>query len=280
MITGHLFLLSDTTMSELIITEKQSKGSQLAGSLIKRLSQAIDDIDEQAAAERVAALRRKRPLTSPSDLADNLIYNKCLQTAVIGAVSSSTSILPGVGTLASLTVGTAADISLTFKAQAELVLELAILHNHILSPDRKKQVVLLITGISAGTSSAARRAGQKIALKTSEKFAENGFIKAIPFVGIGASAAMNIAMTYAIGVRAKAYFSLGEAEMLDIKTSMRAITGIDGRRIKAGLIKAGAKIRQSPKERPLTITAVKQSIKQLTSKAGAKVKRVLPNKNQ
>ncbi len=267
-------------MSELIVTEQQSKSNPLIDLLNERLSQAIASIDEQAAVERVAALRRKRPLTSLPQLADKLIYDKCLQTAVIGATSSSASILPGIGTLASLTIGTAADISLTFKAQAELVLELAILHNHILSPDKKKQVVLLITGISAGTSSAARRTGQKIALKTSEKFAEKEFIKAIPFVGIGASAAMNIAMTYAIGVRAKAYFSLGEAEMLDIKRSIRAITGIDGRKIKAGLIKAGAKIRQSPKERPRAITAVKQSIKQLTSKASAKVKRVIPNKNQ
>ncbi len=234
---------------------------------MERLAQVIDDTDEQAAAARVDALRQQRPLSPPSQLADKLITDKCMQTAVIGAVSSGASIIPGLGSFASLTVGVAADISLTFKAQAELVIEMAYLYNHQLAPDEKRRIVLLVTGASAGANAIARRTGRRIALKTGEKFAEKGIVKAIPFVGIGASAATNVAMTYAIGVRAKAYFSLGPDEMLDTRASLRAITGVDGRKLVAGL-------RNTSKDMPAAIAAAGRSAKQLADKAGQGVKGV------
>lgn len=254
-------------MSELAIVEEQKNSTGVANTLMERLARVIDDTDEQAAAARVDALRRQRPLSSQSQLADKLITDKCMQTAVIGAVSSGASIIPGLGSFASLTVGVAADISLTFKAQAELVIEMAYLYNHPLTPDEKRRIVLLVTGTSAGANAIARRTGRRIALKTGEKFAEKGIVKAIPFVGIGASAATNVAMTYAIGVRAKAYFSLGPDEMLDTRASLRAITGVDGRKLAAGL-------RKSSKDMPAAIAAAGRSAKQLASKAGEGVKGV------
>ena len=252
-------------MSELIVVNGQKDSIGLATTLMERLAQVIDDTDEQAAAARVAALRRQRPLSPPSQLADKLIYDKCMQTAVIGAVSSGASVIPGLGSFASLTVGVAADISLTFKAQAELVIEIASLYNHPLAPDEKRRIVLLVTGASAGANAIARRTGRRIALKTGEKFAEKGIVKAIPFVGIGASAATNVAMTYAIGARAKAYFSLGPDEMLDTGATLRAITGVDGRKLAAGL-------RNTSRDMPAAIAAAGRSAKQLASKAGQSVK--------
>jgi len=252
-------------VSELTVVNDQKNNGGLTNTLMGRLAKVIDDTDEQAAAARVEALRRQRPLSSPSQLADKLIYDKCMQTAVIGAVSSGASVVPGLGSFASLTVGVAADISLTFKAQAELVIEIAYLYNHPLVPDEKRRIVLLVTGASAGANAIARRTGRRIAVKTGEKFAEKGILKAIPFVGIGASAATNVAMTYAIGVRAKAYFSLGPDEMLDIKTSLRAITGVDGRKLAAGL-------RNTSKDMPAAIAAAGRSARQLANKAGEGVK--------
>ena len=254
-------------MSELAMVEERKNSTSMANTLMERLARVIDDTDEQAAAARVDALRQQRPLSSPSQLADKLIYDKCMQTAVIGAVSSGASIVPGLGSIASLTVGVAADISLTFKAQAELVIEIAYLYNHTLVPDEKRRIVLLVTGASAGANAIARRTGRRIVLKAGEKFAEKGIIKAIPFVGIGASAATNVAMTYAIGVRAKAYFSLGPDEMLDTRASIRAITGVDGRKLAAGL-------RNTSKNMPAAIAAAGRSAKQLASKAGEGVKGV------
>ena len=254
-------------MSELVIVNEQKDSNGLANALMERLAQVIDDTDEQAAMARVEALRRQRPLSSPSQLADKLIYDKCMQTAVIGAVSSGASVIPGLGSFASLTVGVAADISLTFKAQAELVIEIAALYNHPLAPDEKRRIVLLVTGASAGANAVARRTGRRIAVKTGEKFAEKGIVKAIPFVGIGASAAANVAMTYAIGARAKAYFSLGPDEMLDTGATLRAITGVDGRKLAAGL-------RNTSRDRPAAIAAAGRSAKQLAGKAGQGVKGV------
>lgn len=58
-------------------------------------------------------------------LVERLIWDACKRSAAVGAVTSGTVILPGIGTAASLTVGVAADIGATFKLQAELVSQIA-----------------------------------------------------------------------------------------------------------------------------------------------------------
>jgi hypothetical protein len=209
---------------------KRSKPKpSVMGDVLGLIDQAIDNVDEAAAAERVAALREADPEAMADELVELLVKQKCMQTGTVGAVTSGAALIPGLGTLVSLTFGVAADIGLTFKMQAELVLEIASVYERKLTPDEKRQVVLLVTGLSAGASQALRKAGERIAEKAGERLAQKSVTKAIPVLGVAASAGTNILFTYAIGQRAQAYFSLGPEAVGDWAESIRALTGVDER---------------------------------------------------
>ncbi|RME41855.1 MAG: DUF697 domain-containing protein [Caldilineae bacterium] len=204
--------------------------SRLEG-LLDALLKVAHNVDIAAAAERVAQLRQQYPRASTGKLAQRLIRDKCRQTATVGAATSGAGLIPGVGTAAAVILGTAADISATFRLQAELVLEMAHLYNYPLTEREKHTLVLLITGLSAGAGAMARRAGQRAGVKLGEMFAEKSILKALPVVGVLASAGTNVLSTYLIGRRAEAYFRLGEAGLQSWEESLRALTGVDERKI-------------------------------------------------
>lgn len=209
--------------------QAKSQSSGIMDEVMDRITKAISHADEAAAAERVDTLRASRPEATTAELVKLLIRQKCLQTGAVGAVTSGASMIPGLGTMVSLTFGVAADIGLTFKMQAELVLEIAAAHGHQLSPTEKRNAVLIVTGISSGANKLLEKAGEQIAKKATERLAEKSITKAIPVLGVAASAGSNILSTYIIGQRANAYFSLGREAVGGWSESVRAITGVDER---------------------------------------------------
>jgi hypothetical protein len=217
----------------------QQEVDSKANAIMNTLFGVINDVDIQAATERVNALKKKYPQATPQELAQKLIRDKCQRTGTVGAVTSGAGLIPGIGTAAALTLGVAADIGATFRLQAELVLEIAALYNYPLTNAEKQQLVLLITGLSAGTSALARKAGQMLAVELTEKLAEKAVLKALPVVGVIASAGTNALSTYVIGQRADAYFRLGPEAVPTWADSLRAISGVDERRIGDWLAESG-----------------------------------------
>lgn len=207
--------------------------------LMDTIFSAISKVDIDAAAARVDELRAQYPEASPEELAQRLIREKCQRTGTVGAVTSGAGLIPGLGTAAAVTLGVAADIGATFKLQAELVLEIAALYNYPLSEDEKQKVVLLITGLSAGANALARRAGEVASVKIGEKFAEKSILKALPVIGVIASAGTNVLSTYIIGQRADAYFRLGPDALGTWTDSLRAVSGVDERKIGGWLAESG-----------------------------------------
>jgi len=202
------------------------------------LMTTLSKIDEKEVAKRVEKLRGKNPNVSTDELAEKLIQQKCMQAGAIGAITSGTAIVPGLGTITSLTFGVVTDIGMTLKLQAELVLEVAAAYQHELDASEKRKAIILVAGFSTGSSQLITRAGQEIAERTTERLAAKGIAKAIPLLGVAASAGVNIASTYIIGKRAQAYFKLGPEAMQDWNESAHAITGIDEQKIVAWLSEA------------------------------------------
>jgi len=217
----------------------QDEVNQRANAILDSLFRVVSDVDVEAATARVAALKAKNPDASLETLSKKLIRDKCQRTGTVGAVTSGAGLIPGIGTAAAVTLGVAADIGATFKLQAELVLELAALYDYPLTEEEKQRIVMLITGLSAGTTALARKAGQQAAVKVSEKLAEKSVLKALPVVGVIASAGTNVLSTYVIGQRADAYFRLGPEAVGSWSDSLRAVTGVDERDITAWLSESG-----------------------------------------
>ncbi|HET9221173.1 MAG TPA: hypothetical protein VFO07_01650 [Roseiflexaceae bacterium] len=199
--------------------------------LSAQLGRAIDDVDMAAAAARVNAEREAHPGDTTEALIERLIRNKCVKTGTVGAATSGVAIIPGIGTVASLTVGVAADIGATFKLQAELVLEIAAAHERMLTDEEKHTIVLVITGISSGANQALSAVGKRATIKITGRYAQKWVTHALPFFGVAASAAINALTTYLVGKRADAYFRLGPDAVGDWAEIWRALTGVDERAV-------------------------------------------------
>lgn len=264
-----------TRMSELVAIPDKSQSSKfkLADKLMYRLSKAIDDTDEQEAAARVANLRAKYPDDTVDQLTNRLILAKARETAVVGATTSAAMIIPGIGTIAGLTLGIAADFGITFKLQAELVIEIATLYGHAMTPEEKRRVVMLVTGLSVGTTTLAHRAGKGISKRVTARLGSKYVVRAMPVVGMAASATTNALMTYVIGKRAEAYFSLGPEAMNDWRASAGALTGINRELLASGAKTSGLALKKAGE------TAV-TGAKKVGSAASSRRPRLRKNKEQ
>jgi hypothetical protein len=190
-------------------------------------TRAIDQSDITAATERVAALRAAYPDASVDELVDMLITQKCVQTGSMAALTSGIALVPGLGTAISLILGTSIDIGLTFKWQTELVLEIAAVHNRLLGADEKRNVVLLITGLSVSTTQLAKTASRNITRKIMDRITNKFVSKVIPIMGVGISGSANVLTTYLIGQRAHAYFQIDPESIDGWVENLRALIGID-----------------------------------------------------
>ena len=124
----------------------QGEVTDKANAILRTFSKVISDVDMEAAAARVEKLRQEHPEASLEELSKRLIREKCEHTGKVGAVTSGAALIPGIGSAAALTLGVAADIGASFKLHAELVLELAALHDYPLTDEEKQRLVLAITG--------------------------------------------------------------------------------------------------------------------------------------
>lgn len=217
---------------------EQPEQHALINAIVDQIFGTIKEADEKAAAQRVANLRQRYPAATADELAEQLIRQRCMQAGAVGAVTSGASIIPGLGTVTTLVFGVAADLQMTYKIQSELVLELAALYDHPVGLDDKRYIVALVTGMSAGTNQLVRRAGTELAEQATRRLARRAVAKSIPFVGVAASGGINMVATYLIGRRAQAYFSHDRATLISWDDQVRALTGVDERKLLAWLTEA------------------------------------------
>jgi hypothetical protein len=178
--------------------------------LIKQTLAAINMADEAAALERVRKLRELYPEAAPEALVGMLIKQKCLQTGAIGQVSSSSSIIPEVGVFVSLIFGEAADVMMTAKMQAELVLEIATAYQaeSQLGEAAKQEALVMVTGSGGNANRLLAEAGSRLAQQATTHLKQ---IKGTTSteVSVTETAGQNLLSTYLIGRRANTYFKLG-----------------------------------------------------------------------
>ena len=212
-------------------------GERILGFILDR----IDDADEAAAIDRVRDLREREPDWTAAHLVEELVRRKVRQTAAIGAATAGAGVIPGLGTLVALTIGAVADLGATLRLQTELVLEIAEAHGRRLTKDEKRRVVLLVGGLSAGGGRLLSRGGARLSLSLTQRYAQRWLARAVPFAGIAAAAGVNAVSTYLIGARADALFSRGPESVGSWAESVRALSGLDERRLAAWLRGIGRK---------------------------------------
>jgi hypothetical protein len=187
------------------------------------------EADLQAAARRVEALRAARPGVPTETLVRDLVAATARQTALVGASTAGAALVPGLGTVAALTLGTAADVGATLRLQTRMVLDIALLRGARPTPAEARRAVLLAAGASRAGSAAVERVGRTLSARVGERFAARWLLRALPLIGMVSASGTNALATRVIGQRADAYFALGPAAVGDWSASVRALVGFDER---------------------------------------------------
>jgi len=187
------------------------------------------EADLDGAARRVAALRAARPGIPTEALVRDLVATTARRSAWVGATTAGAALLPGLGTVAALTLGTAADVGATLRLQARMVLDIALLRGVRLAPEEARRVVLLVAGASGASSATLDRVGRTLSVRLGERFAARWLLRALPLIGMLTASGTNALATRVIGRRADAYFALGPGAVGDWAASVRALVGVDER---------------------------------------------------
>jgi hypothetical protein len=191
------------------------------------LWKALRKTDRQAAKDRVAALRKRLPDAPPEELHRLLVQSKCLQAGAIGALSAVVELVPGAGKLAGAVLGPVIDVGTVTALQSELVLETFEVYRVDLGDAGERFAILAIAATNVGATHAS-----SIVAKLLKRYAGaliGGFVlkRALPVTRIATVATKNIALTYAIGMRAQAVARFRDADLEEWPKLMRQVTNID-----------------------------------------------------
>ncbi len=193
----------------------------------QHLWRALRKADRKAARERVGALKRRLPDASPEEVHRLLVQSKCLQAGAIGALTTMVDLVPGGGRVAGVVLGPLVDVATVTALQAELVIETFVLYELELGDAGERFAILAIAATNVGATHAS-----SIVARLLKRYAGaliGGFVlkRALPVTNIATVATKNIALTYAIGMRAQAVARFRDADLDDWPKLMRQVTHID-----------------------------------------------------
>ncbi len=165
---------------------------------------------------------------------DKLINHSAIKAGAVGSVTSVPAALPGIGTLGTALLGTAADVTYLLKTQVRLCFALSAAYEVEMEPEELNAVTAALLGFSSpeeladkvtagplkafAGSAATRLLGKGLSrsmVRVSPRVTPRVLVrtfKLLPFISIPFGAAINAASTLKVGRRARRYFSAIAAE--------------------------------------------------------------------
>ncbi|MFN8499476.1 MAG: hypothetical protein U0641_16625 [Anaerolineae bacterium] len=214
----------DKVEESLPLDKIQTAGEHMPG-IMGMIFKVVDSVNSEEAAQQVARVTAANPTLNKKQIADLLIRDKAKKTAVVGGATAATAVVPGVGSIAALTLGMGVDIVLTFRYQAELIHEIALVFGRELTRTERRNAVVGIMGIGVGLDMAVEAMTARVATRVGREMTERAILKVVPVAGLVLGAGLDVASTYIIGKRAMTYF--GGEELKSIEAEMRALNPDD-----------------------------------------------------
>jgi hypothetical protein len=193
----------------------------------QHLWRALRKADRKAARERVVALKRRLPEASPEEIHRLLVQSKCLQAGAIGALTAMVDLVPGGGKVAGVVLGPLVDVATVTALQAELVIETFVLYEVELGEAGERFAILAIAATNVGATHASSIVARLLKRYAGALIGDFVLKRALPITNIATVATKNIALTYAIGMRAQAVARFRDADLDDWPKLMRQVTLID-----------------------------------------------------
>ena len=195
------------------------------------LWRSVKAVDRAAVRKRVADIRRENPRASKETLHKKLVYAKCMQAGAVGAVTGVTSIVPVIGRVAGVVMGSLADATVVTTLQAELVAETFTLYDYDLPEHAEHMAVVAVAATNFGATAISAEVARNIAKGAAQFLGKNVARRALPIASIATSAASNVGVTYLIGMRAQALCTARDLPPDDLPDLLRQVTNIDERKL-------------------------------------------------
>lgn len=198
---------------------------------IGELWKSVQAVDRAAVRRRVAALKRDYPDATRDQLHNRLVYAKCLQAGTVGAVTGVTAIVPVVGRVAGVVLGSLADATVVTTLQAELVAETFVLYDFELPEQAERMAVVAVAATNFGATAVSAEVARSVAKQAGAWLGRGVARRALPIASIATSAAGNVGVTYLVGMRAQALCTMRDQPVDDWGDLLRGITSIDERKV-------------------------------------------------
>lgn len=191
----------------------------------------IARVDRAAAKRRVAALRQRHPEASTEELHRSLVLSKCIQVGAVSGVARLAGLLPGSGVLTKTILGRLAEDSLLTMLQAELIVETFDLYDVELPADAERLAVTALAATHAGARHAGIESARALVFSI-QRALDRGLMRlAMPTAEALTHALSQIALTWAIGMRAGALARMPRARATEWPDLVRQFVQFDERRL-------------------------------------------------
>lgn len=230
--------------SERFFDGKYSKESEVASRRRYSMERILGLTKKQLPAIRIevrsmaALCELLNPHMSKQDISykvgDKLINHSAIKAGAVGSVTSVPAAIPGIGTMGTVLLGLAVDVTYLLKTQVRLCFAMSAAHEVEIEPEELNAVTMALLGFSRPEeladriaasslkafeySAAAKLLGKglsKIMVRVSPRVTPRVLVrtfKLLPIINIPFGAALNAASTLKVGHRARRYFSAIAAE--------------------------------------------------------------------
>lgn len=219
----------DVKVEDHKVEEHNKSITQLATTLVEY---EMTHGEVEAANKRVIEIMNQyKGVLSEQEIVDHIIKAKCIQAALVGLIIGGCATIPGLGSIAAIIIGAAADGALTTKLQVDMMLEIGCALGHyekLKDKKYRKERLLLSAGLikhgvdadgkdifidTATNDPFTTEAGHRVSEKAIEEFGKRSFLYFIPVVGAVSASATDLSWTYVIGRRAETVFRTGEKDL-------------------------------------------------------------------
>ena len=209
---------------------KTTKVEAVAGTAADARSAAKADWSHAVVAAQQR--RQQSPSADNTELFKQLLRDKCLRAGMIGSLTSTTALIPGLGKLAGLAIDGVGDLTYMVRLQRELALTTFAIYGREPTDRERELINRWILSFGAGGSELVEQVGKMIARQLAKNLAGRLIKRGLPFAEIAYSTVTHLAGTYLVGRRAQLYcIGLSDAEAEILLESERGIK-LQARRIK------------------------------------------------
>ena len=205
--------------------ERREEGEEKS-LLWRTIKGVVERLDTESVEERVEKLRIEYPERDESALVALLIREKALRSGLVGGLTALPSNIPILGTIATLTIGSAVDLATLLRYQCLLVIEVCAVFKQLGGSFQSMIDILSVLSVVSGDRRARRELERikiasvgdrcfntatkqllnKVATRVGMKLIQKNSARAVPILGAFVGAGINYRALEDVGRTAERYY--------------------------------------------------------------------------